>query len=79
MQSLIHLHLHYDEVDTVLKDLYQIAYKDAGTENLIEQLKKLNEIEEPLCTNCHYYIDNNCPIQDIMGSTYQCSYYERGK
>jgi hypothetical protein len=78
MSRLIHLHLPYDSIKAVLNDLDQIAFKDDGTESLIEQLEKISDTEEPMCTNCHYYIDNNCPIHDIMGSTYQCSYYERG-
>lgn len=78
MLRLIHLHLPYDNIQEVLNDLNQIAYKYAGTESLIEQLEKLNEIEEPLCMNCHYNINNNCPIHDIMDNEYQCSYYVNG-
>lgn len=79
MSRLIHLNLPYSEIKEVLEDLYQISYKYNGVENLIEQLERLNNIEEPLCINCHYNINNNCPIKDVAGENYQCSYYERGK
>ena len=78
MTRLIHLHLQHINIKNVLNDLNQIAYKDAETESLIIQLEQLKEIEEPICTSCHYNIDNNCPIHDIMDDEYQCSYYVKG-